>query len=69
MEDYELVRRLRKRGKVVLLKETAVTSSRKYRQTGVLKLTFVHQVITWGYLLGVSPEKLAEWYRSRTLED
>ncbi len=62
MEDYELVRRLRGAGKFVLLDERAVTSARKWERQGTWRLTLTHQLITWAYLLGVSPERLARWY-------
>jgi rSAM/selenodomain-associated transferase 2/rSAM/selenodomain-associated transferase 1 len=65
MEDYGLVRSLNREGKVVLLPQVAVTSARRWRTSGVWRTTFVNQVITWLFLLGVSPDKLAGWYRKK----
>lgn len=61
MEDYEFVRRLRRCGRVVLLAERLVTSSRRWRRQGFFRTTLLNQCITWGYLCGVSPQRLANW--------
>jgi rSAM/selenodomain-associated transferase 2 len=64
MEDYELVRRLRRRGRFVILPEATVTSARRWRAVGPVRNSLLNVLITWSYLLGVSPERLARWYRS-----
>jgi len=63
MEDFELTRRVRARGKTVLLPYKAVSSARRWEAVGTWKLTVIHYIITGAYLLGVSPERLAGWYR------
>jgi uncharacterized protein len=63
LEDYELVRRLRHRGKVKTLSEPAVTSGRRWRRLGALRTTWINQRVTMGYRLGVPIEKLAKLYR------
>ncbi len=65
MEDFELVRRLRRRGRIVLLDEPALTSARRWQRNGLLRLTVIHQLMIAGYLLGVEPQRLAAWYRRR----
>jgi rSAM/selenodomain-associated transferase 2 len=65
MEDFELVRRLKKKGRIEVLPLTATTSARRWEKLGILKTTAINQVIIIGYLLGVSPEKLAGLYRGR----
>ncbi len=65
MEDFELVRRLRGRGRVVLADQTVDTSARRWRKTGPWRLTLVHQLMAMGYLVGVSPERIATWRRDR----
>lgn len=62
MEDYELTRRVRDRGKTVLLPYKAVSSARKWKAVGIWRLTAIHYAITGAYLMGVSPERLAGWY-------
>ena len=63
MEDFELVRQLRKRGKIAIAPVTVLTSGRRWQQFGVLKTTLLNQLIIIGYLLGISPDRLAHCYR------
>jgi len=65
MEDFELMRRLKKRGKVKILPLHANTSARRWERLGILKTTVMNQAIILGYFLGISPEKLSGWYRGR----
>jgi len=65
MEDFELIRRLKKEGKIEILSLTATTSARRWKKLGILKATLLNQAIIIGYFLGVSPQKLAGWYRGR----
>ena len=62
MEDFELIRRLKKKGKIAILPLHATTSARRWKRLGILRTTAVNQAIIIGYLFGVRPEKLAEWY-------
>jgi len=64
MEDFELVRRLRRRGKVRVAPSTVVSSSRRYRQRGILRTTWINQMVIAGYHIGISPQRLARWYRA-----
>ncbi len=63
MEDFEMMRRLRRIGNILLLPATVVTSGRRWLTKGVFQTTLVNQVTIVAYLLGVSPERLAYWYR------
>jgi GT2 family glycosyltransferase len=63
MEDYDLVRRLRRRGRVILAPEAVVTSARRWERLGVVRTTLFNQVMVTGHLLGVSPRKMAQFYR------
>ena len=63
MEDYELVSRLRRRGPVVTLSEAAITSARRWRRLGALRTTVRNVSMIAGYRSGVSPERLARFYR------
>jgi rSAM/selenodomain-associated transferase 2 len=64
MEDFELVRRLRKLGRIDMLELTASTSDRRWRALGIARTTLINQAVIIGYLLGCSPYSLASWYRS-----
>lgn len=65
MEDFELMRRLRGRGKIKILPLHATTSARRWKKLGIMRTTVINQAIILGYLLGINPEKLAGWYRGR----
>jgi hypothetical protein len=63
MEDFELVRRLRHRGRVVIAPLAVITSSRRWLALGLWRATLINQAVIAGYYLGVSPSCLANWYR------
>jgi len=63
MEDFELIRRLRRKGKISILPESVRTSPRRYLNFGILKTWFLNQIIIAAYFMGVAPERLARWYR------
>ena len=65
MEDFEFVQRLKKRGEIVILSAKVVTSARRWQELGVIRTTLINQLIVLGYYLGVSPKRLARWYRKR----
>ena len=61
-DDVDLVRRLKREGRFVILPEATTTSARRYRERGALaQMLRVWRVVA-GYYLGVSPERLARWY-------
>ena len=62
MEDYELIRRLRRWGRIELADACAVTSARRWQALGPWRTTWINQMIVLGYRLGVSPQRLARWY-------
>jgi len=63
MEDFELIRRLRKKGNVVTLHQPAITSPRRWLNHGILKITLIHQLIVVSYFMGISPDTIARRYR------
>ena len=69
MEDFVLMKRLRKRGKVAILPLAVKTSARRWRELGILKTTLINQAVLLGYFLGSNPERLARWYRKSKLRD
>ena len=64
MDDYEFVRRLRRKGKIQTVHLPATTSGRRWQQLGPWRTTWINQKIILGYRLGFRPEQLAAWYRS-----
>jgi len=63
MEDVDLVRRLGKKGQVVISCKAAVTSSRRWRKEGWFWTTIRNQLLLYLYLLGIPPERLYRFYR------
>ena len=63
MEDFELMRRLKRIGRIIIIPTPVVTSARRWLQKGVFKTTLLNQIVIIAYLLGVSPERICRWYR------
>ena len=65
MEDYELVRKLRRIGRVDIARESVTTSARRWLANGVWRTTLMNQVCVVARRIGVSPERLAGWRGQR----
>ena len=63
MEDFALVRRLARRGRIAIIDRPALTAGRRWDRLGILRTTLINQLIVLAYALGVPPELLARWYR------
>ncbi len=63
MEDFELVKRLNKQGKIYIASEAVTTSARRWQKLGIIKTTVINQLVIIGYYLGIKSEKLAQFYR------
>jgi len=63
MEDFILVRRLKRKGKIVILPEAVATSPRRWLHFGIVKTWLINQAIIIAYYLGIPPERLTRWYR------
>jgi rSAM/selenodomain-associated transferase 2 len=63
MEDYELARRMKRRGRVAVLPLTVRTSGRRFLAKGVIRTSFINWAVIAAYHCGVSPDRLARWYR------
>ncbi len=67
MEDFELMRRLKRQGKIAILSVPVITSSRRWLQKGILQTTLINQIVIIAYLIGVSPERIRSWYRQEKI--
>ncbi len=67
MEDFDLVCRLRRRGKIVTLHNAVTTSARRWQRLGLLRTMFRNQIMIAGFMMGVSPDRLAKFYRGKTI--
>lgn len=64
MEDQKIFYQLRKTGRFGLIAKEVITSARKYRSNGVVRLQLIFFTIWLGYYLGVSQDMLVHFYRS-----
>jgi glycosyltransferase involved in cell wall biosynthesis len=63
MEDFILVRRLKRRGKIVIVPASVKTSPRRWLHLGIFKTWLINQLIVMAFYLGIAPERLSRWYR------
>jgi rSAM/selenodomain-associated transferase 2/rSAM/selenodomain-associated transferase 1 len=63
MEDFILVRRLRREGKIIIVDKAVATSPRRWMHLGIFKTWLINQLIILAYYLGFSPERLVRLYR------
>ncbi len=63
MEDIEIISRLKKEGKFIILPGYVTTSSRRYAENGVFKLQLLFGLIHLMYSLGFSQPKLCTFYQ------
>jgi rSAM/selenodomain-associated transferase 2 len=63
MEDYELARRMKRRGRTAMLSLAVTTSGRRFLDKGSFRTGILNWLIIASYHLGVAPERLARWYR------
>lgn len=63
MEDFELIRRLKKKGRIHTLPLPAITSARRWHTLGIWQTTLSHQLIVAAYYLGLSPALIHRFAR------
>jgi rSAM/selenodomain-associated transferase 2/rSAM/selenodomain-associated transferase 1 len=66
MEDYELMRRLVKRGRIITLPFAVLTSPRRWLQAGIYKIWIINQLVIVAYLLGIPPATIGRFYNRLT---
>jgi len=63
LEDLYFIRKIRKLGKITIANSAVTTSGRRWQELGLIKTTLINQGILIGALLGISPQRLQNWYR------
>lgn len=63
MEDLDLVRAMRRRGRLAQIGLPVVTSARRYLRRGVFRTMFRNWFVASGWVLGIDRDRLARWYR------
>ena len=67
MEDFELIRYLKRLGKITFIPVPVITSPRRWLKKGILQTTLINQIVIIAYFIGVSPKKIRSWYRGEKL--
>jgi len=65
MEDIELTRRLKRRGRVAALRARVTTAARKWEREGALRTMVLMWALRLLYVCGVPPARLHRWYYRR----
>ncbi|MCX5906873.1 MAG: TIGR04283 family arsenosugar biosynthesis glycosyltransferase [Deltaproteobacteria bacterium] len=65
MEDFELIRRLKRKGRVEIAPVPAITSPRRWLKQGTWKTTFLHWATVVAYYAGVSPFRIHRFARRK----
>jgi rSAM/selenodomain-associated transferase 2 len=63
MEDFKLIKKLQKLGKIRVASESVITSARRWQKLGVFKTTLINQLIILGFYLKINYQTLAKLYR------
>lgn len=63
MEDFDFVWRAKKQYDLYLVKNRALVSARKYNKNGYFKVQIVNGLTLVLFRRGMSPSKLAKWYK------
>jgi rSAM/selenodomain-associated transferase 2 len=62
-EDVELVRRIRRAGKFMVLNTPVTVSGRRYIEHGVFRTALLIYSLRFAYWLGVPPHRLKTWFK------
>jgi hypothetical protein len=62
MEDVAFSRSLKRAGRVACLRETVLTSARRWERHGVARTVLLMWLLRAGYYAGISPTRLARVY-------
>lgn len=64
MEDFDFIRRARKKYNFKIIPKNVVVSARKYTHNSYLKVNLVNLWSYWSFMLGGSPEKIRDNYKN-----
>ena len=65
MEDVTLVRAIGRHARIRILREKIRVSSRRWEREGLFRRTALNWGLLGAWAVGVPPERLARWYRSK----
>ncbi len=67
MEDFQLVQQLKKLGRIAIVRAKVQTSARRWQKLGVWQTTLINQVVIIAFFLGISPQRIANFYRRQNI--
>lgn len=62
LEDVDMIRRLRRCGRVVIADSTVTTAARRWQNLGIVRTTLLNQLMIFGFFFGINRESLARVY-------
>ncbi|MBI2882483.1 MAG: TIGR04283 family arsenosugar biosynthesis glycosyltransferase [Candidatus Methylomirabilis oxyfera] len=62
MEDVELAKRLKRRGRMSCLRLKVTTSARKWEREGIFRIVLLMWALRFCYFVGIGPERIHRWY-------
>jgi hypothetical protein len=69
MEDVNFMEKIKKKGgKIKILPQKVSTSSRRWREEGILYCTMRNWALITLYKLGINPYRLAEYYKASRIK-
>lgn len=68
MEDFALVQRLRRMGRIAMADAAVRTSARRWLKNGLWRTTLLNQACLVAYCAGVSVDRIARWRARRSPE-
>lgn len=63
MEDFDFIKRARKKYRFKIMPKSVIVSSRKYTNNSYFKVNMINLYSYWRFQLGVSPEKIKSFYQ------
>lgn len=69
MEDNEIVRRIKKYGKLKVINSSIITSAKKYRTNGIFKMQSIFFLLYTMYYLGFSQQRLLKTYKKIIIQN
>ena len=64
MEDYDVIKRIKDKGKFEIIDGPIITSSIKYKLNGAIRLQFIYLLLQIMYRIGFSQKKLVAYYKN-----
>lgn len=62
MEDYDFYKRLRKQGKVILIRMPMISSARRFIKKGVIRQLLINKFVVLAYWAGVDVQTIKRFY-------